>query len=129
MVVLPDTSKTVALLAINQTTLLGNWVMQNPIDGSDEVGICIKEGGIAESINQATIVYRTWRLVRGQLEIVNTREDGSGEEETNVYDLVKLTADSLVYKNLEDLYEYSRQHEHDEYGKDIKLEEAEDFAM
>ena len=49
MAVLPNDNKTVANTVINQTTLLGNWVMPNPIDGSDEVGISIKEGGVASS--------------------------------------------------------------------------------
>lgn len=127
MAVVPDTTKNVALMAINQSTLLGNWIMPNPIDGSDEVGIRLKEGGVAESINQSTIVYRTWRLTKGQLEIVSVREDGSGEEDTNVYQITKLDADSLVYKDTEDTFEYSRQRPHEEYGKDVKLEDAEDF--
>ena len=95
MAVVPDAEKTSAVLVINQATLLGNWVMPNPLDGSDEVGISIKEGGIAEGIDQSTIVYRTWRLVRGKLEIVMMREGGSEEDETYLYDIVKLGADSL----------------------------------
>ena len=67
MVVQPNKDKTAASMAVNQSTLLGNWVMPNPIDGSDEVGISIKEGGIAESIEQSSIIYRTWRLNRGHL--------------------------------------------------------------
>ncbi len=131
MVVVPNHDKTQALIVINETTLLGNWVMPNPLDGSDEVGIRIKEGGIAESIEQSSISYRTWKLLRGQLEIVHVEEDGSGLEETNIYDIIKLTADSLVYKNAEDLYEYSRQRPKAEYGKDVQLEDAsmDDFSM
>ena len=67
MAVVPNEDMTSAKIVINQTTLLGNWVMPNPIDGSDEVGISIKEGGVAESIDQGTIISRTWRLVRGHL--------------------------------------------------------------
>ena len=82
MAVIPDVDKDTALMVINQATLLGNWVMPNPLDGSDEVGISIKEGGIVEGIQQSTIVYRTWRLSRGKLEIVMMREGGSEEDET-----------------------------------------------
>lgn len=131
MAVIPNADKTEALMVINQTTLLGNWVMLNPLDGSDEVGIRIKEGGIAESIDQPTTSYRTWRLTRGQLEIVQVDEEGSGQEETNVYDIVKLGADSLVFKDAEDTYEYSRQRAKKNLEDEIKLEDTntEDFRI
>ena len=106
--VLLNDDKTVAQLVINETTLLGNWVMPNPLDGSSFVGISLKDGGIAESIDQSTIVYKTWRIVNGRIEIQSVREGGGDEEEINVYDIVKLDADSLVYKNEEDLFEYGR---------------------
>lgn len=124
MAVIPTSDKTSAVMVINQSTLLGSWVMPNPLDGSDEVGIRIKEGGIAESIEQPTISYRTWRLVRGQLEIVQVEEEGSGIEETYLYDIVLLGPDTLIYKDMEDTFEYSRQRAKKGYGENIKLEEA-----
>ncbi len=131
MAVLPNENKTVANTVINQTTLLGNWVMPNPIDGSDEVGISIKEGGVAESIDQGSIIYRTWRLSKGRLEIVLVREGGNDVEELNVYDILKLTADSLVYKDAEETFEYERQKPKETYGEDVKLEDSsyDDFKM
>jgi len=131
MAVLPNGNKTVANTVINQTTLLGNWVMPNPIDGSDEVGISIKEGGVAESIDQGSIIYRTWRLSKGRLEIVLVREGGNDVEELNVYDILKLTADSLVYKDAEETFEYERQKPKETYGEDVKLEDSsyDDFKM
>ena len=131
MAVLPNGDKTVASLVINQSTLLGNWVMPNPIDGIDEVGIRIKEGGIAESIDQSSIIYRTWRLVHGKLEIVLVRDGANDVEEQEYYDIVKLQADSLVYCDEEETYEYSRQKPKESYGEDIKLEDSnvEDFKM
>ncbi len=131
MAVIPTADKKHAQLVINQMALLGNWVMPNPIDGSDEVGISIKEGGIAEGINQSTIIYKTWRLSYGKLEIVLVREGGSEEDETYMYDLVKLGADSLVFKDSEDLFEYGRQKPRETYGEDVKLEDAsmDEFQM
>jgi hypothetical protein len=131
MAVLPNKDMTEAKIVINQTTLLGNWVMPNPIDGSDEVGISIKEGGVAESIEQGSIIYRTWRLVKGHLEIVLVRDGANDVEELNVYDIMKLTADSLVYKDTEETFEYSRQKPKETYGEDVKLEDAstEEFKM
>ena len=131
MAVLPSEDMKSAKIVINQTTLLGNWVMPNPIDGSDEVGISIKEGGVAESIDQGSIIYRTWRLVRGHLEIVLVRDGANDVEELNVYDLLKLTTDSLVYKDSEETFEYTRQKPKETYGDDVKLEDAsfDDFKM
>lgn len=129
MAVLANNDRSEAELIINQATLLGNWVMPNPLDGSDEVGISIKEGGIAESIDQGSIAYKTWRLNRGKLEIVQIREGGSEEEETYYYDIVKLGADSLVYKDGDELYEYSRQKPKEDQYK-IELEDADkEFFM
>ena len=130
MAVIANANRTVAEKVINQAALLGNWVMPNPIDGSDEVGISIKEGGIAESIDQSSIIYKTWRLSRGKLEIVLVREGGSEEDETYLYDIVKLEADSLVFKDAEEIFEYGRQKPKENYGTDIKLEDAQsEFFM
>ena len=120
-VILKD--KTAATMVINQSALLGDWVMPNPLDGSSEMGVRIKEGGIAESIDQAYLTYRSWRLFNGKLEFVAVREGGGDEVETNLYDIVSIGPDSLVYKDSEDVYEYSRYKEH-HYEVDIKLEEA-----
>ena len=131
MAVIPSADKGEAQMVINESTLLGDWVMPNPLDGSDEVGIRFKEGGIAESIDQPGLSYRTWRLVNGQLEIVQVEEDAAGTEETFLYDIVKLDADSLVYKDNEDVFEYTRQRQKKDYGSDVKLEDSslEDFEI
>ena len=115
--------ETTASIVINQSALLGDWVMPNPIDGSSEMGIRIKEGGVAESIDQPSLIYRSWRLFNGKLEIVAIREGGAEEEETNLYELVSLGSDSLVFKDSEDVFEYSRYQER-ENKVNIILEEA-----
>lgn len=126
MAVITNDNNTEAVLVINQAALLGNWVMPNPIDGSDEVGISIKEGGIAESIDQSSIIYKTWKLMYGKLEIVLVREGGIEEEETYLYDIIKLTPDSLIYQDADDTFEYSRQKPKERYGLDVDLEDAQD---
>ena len=123
LAIMANADKTVATKVINLNTLLGDWVMPNPLDGSSEMGVRIKEGGIAESIDQAYLTYRSWRLFNGKLEFVAVREGGGDEVETNLYDIVSIGPDSLVYKDSEDVYEYSRYKEH-HYEVDIKLEEA-----
>lgn len=116
-------NKTTAYMVINQSALLGDWGMPNPIDGSSEMGIRLKEGGIAESIDQPSLIYRSWRLFNGKLELVAIREGGIEEEEVTLYDFVALGPDSLVFKDSEDIYEYSRYQERG-YSVDITLEEG-----
>ena len=115
--------KATAQLVINLSTLMGNWVMPNPLDGSSETGFRIKEGGIVEGIDQGSIIFKSWRIYNGQLEMVMIREGGTEEEETYRYSLVTLGADSLVIKDDEDVYEYGRQQERKPNSR-IKLEEA-----
>lgn len=116
-------SKKVARQVINQSALLGDWVMPNPIDGSSEMGIRIKEGGIAESIDQPSLTYQSWRLFNGKLELVAVREGGNEEVETVLYDIVALGSDTLVFKDTEDTFEMSRFKEK-HHKVDIQLEEA-----
>lgn len=114
LAILANDDKTEAIQVINLNTLLGNWVMPDPLDGSAEVGIRIKEGGVAESIEMTNVIYRTWKIFNGNLEIISVREGGGEEEEINLYEIVMLGADSLVYKTIgkmrdeEESFEYSR---------------------
>ena len=114
LAVVPDSSGRVALQVINLNTLMGDWVMPDPIDGSAEVGIRIKEGGIAESIDQSVIVYRTWKIFNGELEINLVREGGGDEQEDNRYEFLILGPDTLAYRTLgkardeTETFEYNR---------------------
>ena len=114
LAVVPDSAKREALEVINLNTLMGDWVMPDPIDGSAEVGIRIKEGGIAESIDQSVIVYRTWKIVNGDLEILLIREGGGDEQEENRYEILALGPDTLAYRTLgrardeTETFEYNR---------------------
>lgn len=133
MAVMTNADQTEATIVINQNTLLGDWVMPNPIDGSSEVGIRIKEGGIAESIDQSSIIYKTWKIYNGKLEILSQRDGGGDEEELNLYEIVMLGADSLVYKTVGkpreemETFEYSRWKEPEKMDlHGLKLEDAQD---
>ena len=112
--VVADAAKQNALTVINLNALLGDWVMPDPIDGSSEIGIRIKEGGVAESIDQSVIIYRTWKIFNGELEIELVREGGGDEEEQNRYEILTLGPDTLAYRTLgkprdeTETFEYSR---------------------
>ena len=131
--VLPNATNSEAVIVINQNALLGDWVMPNPIDGSSEVGIRIKEGGVAESIEQSSIIYKTWKIFNGRLEILSQRDGGGDEEELNLYELVKLGPDTLVYRTMNkpreemETFEYSRWKEPEKMDlHGLQLEDAAD---
>ena len=133
LAVMADDKKTEVTAVINLNTLLGDWVMPDPIDGSAEVGIRIKEGGVAESIEMTNIIYRTWKIVNGQLEILSIREGGGDAEETNLYQILTLGADTLCYKTIgkprdeEETFEYSRFKEKPKVDlRGLELEETHD---
>jgi hypothetical protein len=102
---------TQAISVINKSMLNGDWVMPNPMDGSNETGVRILRGGIAESIDQSTIVYKSWRLFNGRLQFTLTREDGIDMEELVTYDIIKLTATEMVLRSTDEeqeTFEYAR---------------------
>ncbi len=136
LAVMTNKQKTLATEVINLNYLLGDWVMPDPLDGAEEVGIRIKEGGVAESIEMTNITYRTWRIFNGKLEITSIRDGGGESEEVNYYDILKLTHDTLVYRTIGkpqdevETLEYSRWKEKPEpdlHG--LKLEEHQDEFM
>lgn len=129
MAVLTNAKKTQAVFVFNQTVLLGDWVTPNPIDGSSEMGITFKDGGSIDGIDQSSIIFKSWRLNNGRLEIVSQRDDGTDFEENNSYKILYLSKDSLVYRDAETIYEYSRPKPEEEVY-DIELDDGSaDFFM
>ena len=102
MALIANSDTTEAIFIINKSLLHGDWVMPNPIDGSSETGVKILRGGIAESIDQSSIVYKSWRIFNGQLQFVITREDGIDMEEYLVYDIIALTNEKLILKTTDE---------------------------
>ncbi len=132
MAVLINHDKTKTSLIINITTLLGDWVMPNPMDGTSESGFAIRDGGVAESINQSSIIYETWRIVNGDLEMLSIREGSVNFEEVERYQLLYLSPDSLSFTNSEETFEYSRPHPEEDYsnlGVELDDEAEEDMIM
>jgi hypothetical protein len=131
MAVILNADSTEATLVINKSVLHGDWVMPNPIDGSSETGIRILRGGLAESIDQSSIIYKSWRLFNGMLQIQATREDGIDMEEFQEFSIVKLNADSLVISDEEDTYEYAHPGVRDDEDLGIDLDDNydDDFRL
>lgn len=137
MAVIFDRKEGKPLMVINETTMLGDWVMPNPLDGTSEMGIRFKDGGIAESINQGAIAYKTWQLTDGLLEITSVREGGGDFEETEFFRILYLSSDSLCLKDVkttdtEVINEYTRPEPEENYDNlNLNLDEGsfEDFVM
>ncbi|MCR5270796.1 MAG: lipocalin family protein [Prevotella sp.] len=129
MAVVANADSTIALLVVNKSALLGNWIMPNPIDGSSETGISIRRGGSVESIDQNAIIYKSWRIYNGKLQITATREDGVDVDENFVYTIKRITPDSLVIQDAEETFEYSRQQEVVEEELGIELDNGDDDFM
>ena len=132
LAVIADKDRKEAQIVINLNTLMGDWVMPDPIDGSAEIGIRIKEGGVAESIDQSTIIYRTWKIFNGDLEILLVREGGGDEQEENRYEFLTLGPDTLAYRTIgkardeTETFEYSRWKEKPKLDLGIELEDTND---
>ena len=108
LAVVMDKNKRKARVAIDISMLMGVWMMPNPIDGSNEVGIRFLDGGIAEGVNQSTTVYQSWRLMNGKLLITSVDSDDESYVLTSTYRIQKLTPDSLVYSDENETLEYYR---------------------
>ena len=123
LAVVPNADSTAAIIIINTSALLGNWVMPNPIDGSSETGISLQESGTAESIDQSSIVYKSWRLFNGLLQVQASRDDGIDMDDLIVFRIKELTQNTLVLIDSEDdIYEYTRQTKEEDEDLGIELD-------
>jgi hypothetical protein len=125
-----NSDTTEAIMVVNKSTLNGDWVMPNPIDGSSYQGISIMKGGTAESIDQSNITYKSWMLFNGRLLIVASRDDGPGKDETLQFKILRLTTDSLFLSDGDDIYEYARPVVEPEIDLGIELDDGmDDFFL
>jgi hypothetical protein len=125
--VLPAEDHAQALLTINKSGLLGEWVMPSPYDGSTPAGVILKDGGEAESFGQqGDIIYKSWRILNGNLQLVETRDDGTDIYYTQNYEITRMTSDSLYLKNTnpddEETFEYGRYKPEPEVDLGIELD-------
>jgi len=101
----PDSS---AIEVINLSTILGNWVEPNPLDGSSMQGITIKESGIATSIEN-TVTFKTWRIFNGKLLLTYISEGSMNDDEAvDTFDIKNLGSDSLIISNTNETHQFNR---------------------
>lgn len=84
----------------NSELVVGAWVEPVPGLTGQVQGIKLEKGGIASSVNMATLVYESWKQ-EGKLLILSGKSIGNGQTIlfTDTMEITKLTADSLVLDN------------------------------
>ena len=84
----------------NTTSIVGAWVEPMPGMEGQVQGIKMEEGGIASSVNMATLVYESWKQEGNQL-VLTGKSIGNGQtiEFTDTMAIKKLTPDSLILDN------------------------------
>ena len=97
--------------------LIGSWVA--PVNGMPDMmeGMKLEEGGVAASINMATLVYEGWKSTgadeseNADYLILNGKSIGNGItiDFTDTLKIDKLTADSLLVTNGNYTRAYHRQ--------------------
>ena len=90
--------------------LIGSWVEPNPINENELQGIVIKENGIAESINMATLIYKKWWKDADKLILVaESIGNGTSSLDTTKYEVIKLNEKELELKNNGYIVKYKKQ--------------------
>jgi hypothetical protein len=90
--------------------LIGSWVEPNPINENELQGIVIKENGIAESINMATLIYKKWWKDANKLILVaESVGNGTSSLDTIKYEVIKLNEKELELKNNDYTVKYKKQ--------------------
>lgn len=84
----------------NSESVVGAWVEPVPGLAGQVQGIKLENGGIASSVNMATLVYESWKQ-EGKLLILSGKSIGNGQTIlfTDTMEIKKLTADSLILDN------------------------------
>jgi ADP-ribosylglycohydrolase len=91
-------------------SLIGSWVEPNPINENEFQGIEIKENGIAESINMATLIYKKWWKEADKLVLVaESVGNGTTSLDTIKYEIVKLNEKELELKDNDYIIKYKKQ--------------------
>ena len=81
----------------NSASIVGSWVEPVPGLEGQVQGIKMEEGGVASSVNMATLVYESWKQEGTKL-ILTGKSIGNGQT-IEFMDIKRLTADSLVLDN------------------------------
>ena len=89
--------------------IYGKWVEPVPSMPGVIQGFDLEQGGVAESINMATLQYNAWRVDGNKL-ILSGESIGNHQiiEFTEEYEIVSVDDNTLVLKNGDDVREFTR---------------------
>lgn len=84
----------------NSSPIVGEWVEPVPGMEGQMQGIKMEKGGVASSVNMATLVYESWKLEGDNL-ILTGKSIGNGQtiEFADTMTIKKLSYDSLILDN------------------------------
>lgn len=87
----------------------GKWT--EPVPNMPEIkqGFNLEQGGVAESVNMATLQYETWQ-VKGNTLILSGKSIGNHQviDFIEEYEIVSVDDNTLVLKNGDDVREFTR---------------------
>ncbi len=90
--------------------LIGSWVEPNPINEKEVQGFTLKNDGVAESINMATLIYKKWWKEADKLVLIRESiGNGSSSLDTIKYNIVKLNERELELKDKDVSIKYTKQ--------------------
>ena len=91
------------------SNIQGKWVELVPSMPGVIQGFNLVQGGVAESINMATLQYNAWRVDGNKL-ILSGESIGNHQviEFTEEYEIVSVDDNTLVLKNGDDIREFTR---------------------
>ena len=98
------------LSACGDTEIPGTWLQPIPGMKDKTQGFTLNDDGTAQSVNMATLQYTTWRR-DGDILTLTGRSIGNGQiiEFTEMYNIEQLTSDTLVLRNGDVTFTYSRE--------------------
>ena len=87
----------------------GKWVEPVPNMPGVKQGFSLEQGGVAESINMATLQYNAWQLEDNIL-ILSGKSIGNHQviDFTERYEIASVDDDKLILKNGDDIREFTR---------------------
>lgn len=87
----------------------GKWVEPVPNMPGVKQGFSLEQGGVAESINMATLQYNAWQLENNIL-ILSGKSIGNHQviDFTEKYEIASVDDDKLILKNGDDIREFTR---------------------
>lgn len=98
------------LAACSEADITGTWVQPIPGAENELQGFILSPDGTATTVNAETILYSTWSR-NGDILTLTGQSLGNRQtiDFTQDYEIEKLTSDTLIIRNGDMLFEYTRQ--------------------